>query len=150
MSVQQWDLKFVVQGILSKLQMDCGVQWLVLITVQWRYSWLVTHTEGTAEGHQAAFSTVTEFNISSSASSSVFAFIKEVLLQLVIHATARLNFLQFCVFCPQLQPAKARCLRQLQPLVIPEIAGQDVTLGFVEGLIQYNRKMLGTLGIWCS
>jgi hypothetical protein len=49
---------------------------------------------------------------------------------------ARLNFLQFCVFCPQLQPAKARCLRQLQPLVIPESAGQDVALGFVEGLIQ--------------
>jgi hypothetical protein len=47
----------------------------------------------------------------------------------VIHATARLNLLQFCVFRPQLQPAKARCLRQLQPLVIPESAGQDVTLG---------------------
>jgi hypothetical protein len=67
--------------------MDCGVQWLVLITVQWRDSWLATLTEGTAEVHQAAFSTVTEFNFSSSVSSSVFAFIKEVLLQLVIHAT---------------------------------------------------------------
>jgi hypothetical protein len=67
--------------------MDCGVQWLVLITVQWRDSWLATLTEGTAEVHQAAFSTVTEFNISSSVSPSVFAFIKEVLLQLVIHAT---------------------------------------------------------------
>jgi hypothetical protein len=82
--------KVVVQGIMPKLQMDCGVQWLVPITVQWRDSWLATHTEGTAAGHQAAFSIVTEFNIYSSASSFVFASTKKVLLQLVIHATNRL------------------------------------------------------------